>query len=238
MNDIHEFEKEWKVLPHWREDPSTSYSDWTIKIKRSSKEEIYRVHKTFLAVGERKSTYFEGLFKSNMKETTESCTEIQLQPSAAEAFPYFLDFIYVGDLNQSGQVKEKPELAVALRFLADYFGVSHLKEAAYAFLSRHCSLETNIDKYYQETLIYKDDEVAHYCMRSVILYGNDELLRGDKAVTNMATMLSEDQRYLFFFSAYCQKNKREHVRNVERFANEDIETLLDKLDATPTDKES
>eukprot|EP00521_Asterionellopsis_glacialis_P012627 CAMPEP_0195303232 /NCGR_PEP_ID=MMETSP0707-20130614/32451_1 /TAXON_ID=33640 /ORGANISM="Asterionellopsis glacialis, Strain CCMP134" /LENGTH=231 /DNA_ID=CAMNT_0040366719 /DNA_START=72 /DNA_END=763 /DNA_ORIENTATION=+ len=102
----------------------------------------YFVHRTQLGVGPRRSEYFSNLFKkkrmsmSESSETTESTskhkgTRIELRPSAANAFPIMLDFIYspVGS-----PVEATTETAVALRHLATCFGIRELFDSITTFI--------------------------------------------------------------------------------------------------------
>lgn len=95
----------------WRMPPEESYSDWTIEIvddsKRNNTKEtkddkahkeisrIYHVHKVTLAVGPKKSLYFERLFRymsTNATISTKTKTSrIKLHAAAARAMPCFLD---------------------------------------------------------------------------------------------------------------------------------------------------
>jgi len=51
----------------WRLDPSRSLSDWTVKVvvKGTKTVQTYHVHKSVLAIGPRRSTYFANAFQKN-----------------------------------------------------------------------------------------------------------------------------------------------------------------------------
>jgi len=137
----------------------------------------YFVHKTQLAVGPRRSEYFSNLFKkkrlsmAESNETSESAskhkgTRIELRPSAANAFPIMLDFIYspVGS-----PVEATTESAVALRHLATCFGIRELFDSITAFIKNDLSVDTaptylaEADTYKHEKLV---DVCAHICSKN------------------------------------------------------------------------
>jgi len=83
----------------WRQNPSESFSDWTIKVVEKDAMEtekddhcaIYHVHRRVLAVGPKKSDYFANIFKVNNSDNT---TKLQLTKQQAALFPVALDYIY------------------------------------------------------------------------------------------------------------------------------------------------
>ena len=104
----------------WRDDPDLSLSDWTITVKedRTGVCVDYNVHKALIATGTRKSEYYVRLFTGSgaagLAENSSRSSTLELQKSAAEAFPDFLDFVYTGTL------KIGTGTAVALLHLASY----------------------------------------------------------------------------------------------------------------------
>ena len=145
----------------WRMEPNKSWSDWKIVVTRSNDEsapvDTYHVHKNILGAGPRKCDYFEAAFNAvNLKESKTCSTEISLPAAAAEIFPIFLDFVYghreasdhdydYDDDNASYALSELKEMekagidatkAVALRHLANYFGIQKLENTAFMLIRR------------------------------------------------------------------------------------------------------
>ena len=84
----------------WRgDDPEQMFSDWTIQVRTNSesvevKTTCYYVHRCILALGPRKSVYFNRLFRSTFSESKERTSRITLDADSASMFPVMLDFIY------------------------------------------------------------------------------------------------------------------------------------------------
>ena len=104
----------------WRDPPESSLSDWTVHVAAPElPPATYHVHRAMLATGLRRSEYFSRLFTgagaSGLAESARRGSSVELQPSAARAFPAFLDFVYKGDLPIDNTS------AIALLHLANYF---------------------------------------------------------------------------------------------------------------------
>lgn len=202
----------------WRMDPKNSYSDWKIEVHMLSSghenavlpiaEPVsFHVHKFFLAVGPRKSLYFDGLFKSDMKESIEGRTRLELEPSAAKAFPAFLDYIYTGDLVLTS------DSAVALAYLGDYFGVAKLKPRVDIYIQNDIQKpRANVHVYCREAIMYKNSKLIELLIKTVATLFQDDLLRsttetGDNSkchttsVEQMMLLLSLDQRNQVYMEA-------------------------------------
>jgi hypothetical protein len=207
----------------WRQDPQYSYSDWKIEVSLLDDElengeealieatsiigktKTYHVHKFFLGVGPRKSTYFDGLFKLDMIEAESCKTCLHLETSAASAFPAFLDYVYSGELSLPF------ESAVALGYLGDYFGVAPLKPLVDGFIDHDMQESRNhVHIYCQEASIYRDSVLVESLMKKVALLSPEDLLlsvsnegssSSDSPVQKMMTMLSKDQRNQIYFDA-------------------------------------
>eukprot|EP00550_Attheya_septentrionalis_P006198 CAMPEP_0198295380 /NCGR_PEP_ID=MMETSP1449-20131203/27356_1 /TAXON_ID=420275 /ORGANISM="Attheya septentrionalis, Strain CCMP2084" /LENGTH=408 /DNA_ID=CAMNT_0043995665 /DNA_START=82 /DNA_END=1308 /DNA_ORIENTATION=- len=145
----------------WRLDGADSLSDWTITIKRASDpsgaSETYHVHKNILAVGPRKSDYFASLFKvpAKLSESNTSTSIIELDDSAASAFPYMLDYMY----SANGEADFSTERATALRYLAEYFNIRRLLIAATNFIRRDIRAAT-APMYLAEASAYSFENIA------------------------------------------------------------------------------
>ena len=86
----------------WRQNPSESFSDWTIEAieeeigePNHGKSTLYHVHRRVLAVGPKKSEYFAKIFKSNGSANR---TKLKLTKRQATVFPLALDYVY-GDID-------------------------------------------------------------------------------------------------------------------------------------------
>ena len=145
----------------WRMDPDRSFSDWTIEIylphpdaasaaiaanaaagkDRSSGRlhGVYHVHKNIMALGPKKSEYFEHLFRStNFSESQEKISRIELIELAAISFPLMLDYFY----SFFDDFKVDHNSSAALYHLGEYFGVPSL-----------CAL---VDSYWQAPTLSSD----------------------------------------------------------------------------------
>lgn len=125
----------------WRLDKTESFSDWTIEVSiegrrgggRGGGTKEYHVHRQKLATGVRKCDYFAALFSSpQFKESEDRVSRIKLPKDAADAFPAFLDFLYVPLYN--GEDVVNVDNMRALRYLANYFLTPKLNEAVNDFI--------------------------------------------------------------------------------------------------------
>jgi BTB/POZ domain len=177
----------------WRLTPEESYSDWIIEIQHESVEDdtveaddqnadhelrsrcdIYHVHRAILANGPRFSQYFKQLFVSNTVENTNQTSFIRLEPVAASVFPAMLDFVY--DCDKDVAVKN-PKEAVALRHLANYFGIRELFENVNSeFIQQNISIKTAFE-YMEEATKYHEISLRD----AAIDYIAERVLRTQKA---------------------------------------------------------
>jgi hypothetical protein len=143
----------------WAMDPHDSLSDYTIVIHRYSDEnadektDTYHVHKVVLAVGPRKSKYFERLFKSDAsyEESRSHTSHIHLQPSAADTFPILLDYLYY----RSYYLKIDSFTAPPLHFLSDYFDVRQMRKEVVVYCQFDLS-SSNCHMYYTHAQALND----------------------------------------------------------------------------------
>jgi hypothetical protein len=96
----------------------------------------YHVHKTYLAVGPRKSEYFASLFRSQIKETTTNASEITLQDNAADAIPLILDFMYAKEYLSISVAQ-----AMSLQFLAQCFAIKRLRRNVTSFVQSNMTMD-------------------------------------------------------------------------------------------------
>ena len=96
----------------WRGDPATTFSDWCIVIDAEQEigliavsaaaeveDHTFHVHRAILSQGSRASGYFHTLLSTQMAETTNRQSTIQLPLSCAKVFSSMLDFIYGEELH-------------------------------------------------------------------------------------------------------------------------------------------
>ncbi|GAX12494.1 hypothetical protein FisN_24Hu069 [Fistulifera solaris] len=125
--------------PMWRDDPSESFSDWTIEIvslQESKYSGTYHVHRIFLAHGPKRSDYFSTLIRSEdgFHENQTNTSRIELDSLAAEAFPILLDYVYGFGLELTTKT------ATALHHLGEYFGIEPLRLRSLEFCRKNMSL--------------------------------------------------------------------------------------------------
>ena len=103
------------------------------------------------------SRYFEGMFKSQMKERYESVIEIQaVDGQTAKAL---IDFIYTGSITINN------ENVMHLLSGADYFQMQEVKQFCFEFLRSHVTPDNAMDIHEAATLYKNDplkDEVEQY----------------------------------------------------------------------------
>ena len=142
----------------WRLDKTESFSDWTIEVSIEGRRgggrgggKEYHVHRLRLATGVRRCDYFAALFSSTQfKESEDRISKIKLPKDAADAFPAFLDFLYVPLYN--GEDVVNADNMRALRYLANYFLTPKLNEAVNDFIETDmrkdmAKLETHLSEF-------------------------------------------------------------------------------------------
>ena len=117
----------------WRDDPERSLSDWTIVVRCgvTGVSQTFNVHKAMLAAGAQPSEYFKSVFvggASGMREGSTKTTTLDLENSAAVAFPAYLDFVYTGVLGATSAS------ATALLHLAGYLRCRELHNEVTQFM--------------------------------------------------------------------------------------------------------
>ena len=141
---------------HWAMDPTESSSDWKIEVRAENKiHGTYYVHRCIIAVGERKSEYFVRACRRGDHEFSEaanSMSRIELERLAAVAFPFFLDYVYSGELQIS------TEIAMGLRKLARYFENQDLRYRIRQFINHDLTAET-AGTYYKHSQILFDEPI-------------------------------------------------------------------------------
>ena len=138
----------------------------------------YFVHRTQLAVGPRRSEYFAKLFRGKQKKGTKTNgTRIELRPSAANAFPEMLDFIY-SPVGSPAEVTS--ETAVALRHLATCFGIRELFDSVTEFIKKDLCPETSTT-YLMEAQAFRHEKLFDVSLK--LCAENFEIIKFSKIVT-------------------------------------------------------
>ena len=102
----------------------------------------------------RRSEYFAALFKQrHLAEFATNSSRIELEDSAADAFPSVLDYIY-----SDKTIKFDTNNATAIRHLAHYFGIRTLWKLASVFIKGDFSLETSAT-YLADAILYGDKKL-------------------------------------------------------------------------------
>ena len=160
MDRFEESDEEIDQQLSWRLDPEVSLSDWTLIIESEdlSESRDYYVHKNILAVGPCKSEYFASVFRTRMLESETSTSRITMENDAAKAIPYMLDFMYTQELQEITS-----ELAVALRYLAQYFGIKLLHRNVVSFVKEDMSI-ANVHRYIESAKKFHDDKMLTLTM--------------------------------------------------------------------------
>ena len=133
-------------------------------------EEVYHVHKSIIGVGPHNSLYFARLFLpvTEVADHASKTISVELEPSAANAFPKMLDFIYSAQKHKASNVTSRD--AVPLRYLALCFGVEALFEEVNNFIRTDLEY-TNAPIYLAEAMIYNDvkilDAASLLCAQNV-----------------------------------------------------------------------
>ena len=140
----------------WRDDPERSLSDWTIIVTCGARTQTFNVHKVMLAAGVQLSEYFKSVFTGggrDLREGISKTTTLELEETAANAFPHYLDFAYTGELNATSLT------ATALLHLANYLRCRQLHCAVTKFMQGDlCG--TNASLYLAEAERYSLEKVA------------------------------------------------------------------------------
>jgi len=160
----------------WSLGEPSAFCDWSIEVttqianskgKRKVKREgsniktsqpsvqVYHVHKAILSSGRRRSEYFTTLFKQShlYNEFESNTSKIQLEESAAVAFPDILDYLY-----KDKNVRLTASNATAVRHLAHYFGIRSLWKCASSYIKGDFSIET-APVYLSEAMLYHDTKL-------------------------------------------------------------------------------
>ena len=138
-----ELSEDSRALLFWRhEGEGKSFSDWKIKVEAETTEDcreenvtIYNVHRFALAMGPKKSGYFEALLQSDSYSENSDCmSTVKLPKEIAKQFPEFLDYLYAQPLESKFVINF--ENWKSMKHLANYFLVPRLTEAVAEFIEK------------------------------------------------------------------------------------------------------
>ena len=148
-----------------------SFSDWKLQVKirdniakkvdvnnivqnaSASMEKTYHVHRSILAIGERRSGYFANLLHYGIDDGNR-CSSIEISRRAADCFPDLLDFMY-----SSKAFGIKARNAVPLLFLSQAFQVVALERRVKSFIEKDIKLN-NFGYYMSDALYFSDESMA------------------------------------------------------------------------------
>ena len=214
----------------WRGDPEELFTDWTVVVRELGGENgngtnrceptVYHIHRHIVGAGPRGSQYFLQLFKSTgLQESENKTSNIDLEPSAAQAFPIMLDFMYaLGTVD----VTITSENAVALRHLANYFGIPTLFERANCFIRKDLRT-SNLHTYLSEAQRYNDDKIIIATVELAVESWYDFLVMEDGRSSSYMQLLSTTQQLKVMELALVEarKNSREHSRLIRKRGSRD-----------------
>uniref|UniRef100_A0A7S1USU3 BTB domain-containing protein n=1 Tax=Grammatophora oceanica TaxID=210454 RepID=A0A7S1USU3_9STRA len=195
---------------------------------------VFHVHKCFLGSGERRSLYFERVFKSSdrIQEGLNSTSKIKLEESALRSFPIMLDYMYS---SPHGALEATSESAVALRWLSTYFGIQKMFEATNDFINHDLSIK-NAHMYLSEGEAYSDDKIVEAALTICSTKLNqmqDEhvvLLRPDlfSLVLDSAKDVQSSKVLSRRIKAYCDAHRDEVTADMlSKWTNPDVLPTVD-----------
>ena len=237
----------------WRSNPETNFSDWTIIVNSSSKSQVdndgndndekkqgdlnhqrkeefegayktidtYHVHKAVIGLGQRGFRSNAGL---HLKESQSSTSILSLDSSEAKAFPFMLDFMYTNPLSKNCDVKATSDIAVALRHLANYFGVPTLYDNVTEFIEHDLNL-SNIQVYIEEAMKYHDDTILDGAISLIVENWNEVLVVVSEHGTSFEIpsyiqMLPSDKQLTIFQQALFQTIPlQDEIRRFKRWTD-------------------
>eukprot|EP00984_Skeletonema_dohrnii_P020373 scaffold9898_cov86-Skeletonema_dohrnii-CCMP3373.AAC.2 len=149
--------EESKALLIWREDDQ-SFSDWKIKVVAGAEDDdnenatVYSVHRSVLALGPKKSGYFEALF---IESSSDCMTTVKLSEEVAAHFPHFLDYMYSQPVESKATVNFATWKSMA--YLANHFLVPRLTEDVLDFIRKDMYDLDHMEAYLSEFNGARDD---------------------------------------------------------------------------------
>jgi BTB/POZ domain len=130
----------------------------------------FNVHKYVLAVGPRRSEYFEKLFDSEYAESQDNTSRIELSEREAKAFPLLLDYMYDAAAPKPPFTTDN---ATALYSLAKRFLVTRLYIEAKAFCRQDMQHADKCGTYYEHATILQAKSIltlaAEYCRKNITI---------------------------------------------------------------------
>ena len=203
------------------------------------------MHRVVLAVGPKRSEYFARLFGGRWPaERADAASHLELEGSAADAFPVMLDYLYSADLVdcEFGAEHITAENVVALRHLAQYFQIPKLFALATDVLrSKICLDPESAPTFLVEATSYGDERLANAsvdeCAKEIRNIGAAQF---EKLPSNLfAKILSseklstENSKYMSHVLVhYCKAHRGDDGINEELFAIITEECIMPEVDKT------
>jgi hypothetical protein len=135
----------------------------------------YHVHKAIMATGPRRCEYFIRLFEHKQRALSDShestTSRMELPELCAQAFPEFLDYVYMAAENKKGGggCCFTTGNATALYSLAKYFDVRRLRHEVKKFILQDCRQSETCGTYYEHAKILDE----HVILEALTSYWRD-----------------------------------------------------------------
>eukprot|EP00984_Skeletonema_dohrnii_P001700 scaffold556_cov117-Skeletonema_dohrnii-CCMP3373.AAC.3 len=173
-----ELSEDSKALLFWRhEGEGKSFSDWKIKVEAETTEDcretnatIYNVHRLTLAMGPKKSGYFEALLQSDSYSENSDCTStVKLPKEVGKQFPEFLDYLYAQPVESKFVINF--DNWKSMKYLANYFLVPRLTEAVAEFIEKdmECHNLEHMENYISEFHRDISDDMSRRILPKAVL---------------------------------------------------------------------
>eukprot|EP00984_Skeletonema_dohrnii_P029546 scaffold20284_cov126-Skeletonema_dohrnii-CCMP3373.AAC.3 len=212
-----ELSEDSKALLFWRhEGEEKSFSDWKIKVEAETTEDcseenvtIYNVHRFALAMGPKKSGYFEALLQSDSYTENSDCmSTVKLPKEVAKQFPDFLDYLYAQPLESKFVINF--DNWKSMKYLANYFLVPRLTEAVAEFIEKDMEYHNleHMEKYISEFHRDIGDDMSRRILPKAVLVCA-ELLQSIE-VDSPLLMSIPPAMFRSIIMRVCVMNKHEH----------------------------
>ena len=171
-----------KAERRWRFD---SFSDWVIEVcvdaadagvgaevGKSNAPAVYHVHRGTLSSGTRFCEYFKAVHTSqSFRESNDNTSRVELPKDAADAFPAFLDYLYLPPSESTNVIT--PGNAIPLRFLADYFICTKLSVDTKERIINDMKKNSLMVELYLSELSSADKDFEEFVRQAVVTFQKD-----------------------------------------------------------------
>lgn len=135
---------------------------------------------------------------------------LELEDSAAEAFPAMLDFMYSTD-----DAEINTENAVALRYLASYFGIEELFDQVSTYIQGHLCYQA-APTFLSESAIYQDEKIlkaaATICAQNFAALEEDRVSRLSPELFQLVVSAPDfectSEAYSRKLAAFCENQEK------------------------------